>query len=200
MNNAQQFPQRQHEYALYRYRKALERGDFETISAILKEAEHDSLLNQMIAELDTLLESEAERQNPYSDVPVISFSPSRNGQPPKLDLIKEQTDMTTQARYWEPRLSAGRTNRFAAAVVLLMTAVIVGGILFFMVPSRSSIMTLVMQEPTPTVAEIAKLYVEELWGKANKVLLNSLLAADFVDHDPQFVNHTSNDAAADKNV
>jgi len=199
VNNAKRSPQRQREYMLYRYHKALERGDFETIFAILKEAENDPLLSQMISEMDSSLESEFEAEIRQADGQLISPIYSSNGQPPKLDLIQEKTTMTSQSAYWEPVQSTGRPNRLAAAMVVLIAALVVGGVFLFMVPWRTSIMTMVIQQPTQTPAEIAKLYVEEIWGKGNPKLAKTLIAADFVDHDPMFVNNSRLPSANDKN-
>ena len=43
MTNFKHSTQRQREYALYRYVKALERGDFEGVAAVLKQAERDEV-------------------------------------------------------------------------------------------------------------------------------------------------------------
>lgn len=192
-------PQRQREIALYRYHKALERGDFETTSAILKQAEHDPKLNQMIAELDSALESESEAQTRPSDSPSISLPPSLNGQPPKPNHFQEQTTMTTQSAYWEPTRSADRANRWAVAMGLLVAILVISIVFLFLIPSGSSKQTLVVQQPTLTPAEIAKQYVEELWGKGNQDLMKTLFSADFVDHDPMFVNNGRVIRAKDRN-
>jgi hypothetical protein len=52
-----QMSQREREKALYLYSSALERGDFETVEAILQQAEIDLALEQMILELDEVLQS-----------------------------------------------------------------------------------------------------------------------------------------------
>jgi hypothetical protein len=46
--------------ALYRYSRALERGDFDTITAVLREAEHDPMLEQMLVEVHEEYQREAE--------------------------------------------------------------------------------------------------------------------------------------------
>lgn len=50
------------EKTLFRYSGALERGDFDTVSAILQEAERDPELEQMILELNEVYQAEWERQ------------------------------------------------------------------------------------------------------------------------------------------
>ncbi len=200
MNNTQRSPQRQREYALYRYRNALESGDFETVSAILKDAERDPVLNQMIAEMDMALESDFEAEIRYAEWQMIGPTASSNGQPPKLDLNQEKPTMTAQTAYWEPGHSAvSRPHRWAVAMGLLVAVLVIGILFLFLIPSGSSIQTLVLQQPTQTPAEIAKLYVEELWGKGNTALAKTLLAADFVDHDPMLVNNSLLESAGDKN-
>jgi WD40 repeat protein len=154
MNNAKHSPQRNREYALYRYRKALERGDFETISAILLQAEQDVVLDQMIAELssaeDESLEiSQSRRQN-------VEVKSSSNGQPPKLDLIQEEKTMTPQIGYWQRTKSVSRrSNPFATAVMTLVAAIVLAGILLSIRPSRQFLLSVFVQPtPTPQMGEI----------------------------------------------
>ncbi len=49
-----------HEKAVHRYTSALERGDFETVAAVLAHAEHDAELERMIDEVNEVLEAEHE--------------------------------------------------------------------------------------------------------------------------------------------
>lgn len=52
--------QRAREEAVYRYTSALERGDFETVVAVLAQAERDAELERMIVEVNEVLEAEHE--------------------------------------------------------------------------------------------------------------------------------------------
>src|SRR4051812_47451219 len=52
------------EKSLFRYSSALERADFNIVAAVLQEAEHDPLLTRMIAEVNTVYESEIFRPSP----------------------------------------------------------------------------------------------------------------------------------------
>src|SRR5258707_7205924 len=52
--------QRAREKAVYRYTSALERGDFETVAAVLAQAEHNAELERMIVEVNEVLEAEHE--------------------------------------------------------------------------------------------------------------------------------------------
>src|SRR5690348_2499368 len=144
MNKAKHSPQRKREYALYRYRKALERGDFETVSAILLQAEKDALLEQMIIELssaddESLETSQSRRQN-------VEVKSSSNGQPPKLDLIQEEKTMTMQIGYWQrTQPISRRSNPFATAVMVLVAAIVVAGILLSIRPSRQFLLSVFVQ-------------------------------------------------------
>lgn len=147
-------PMLNREYTLYRYRKALERGDFETIAAILLQAEQDALLDQMIAELssadDEMLEtSQSRRQR-------VEVKSSSNGRPPKLDLIQEEIMMTPQIGYWQRRQPISRrSNLFATAVMTLVAAIILAGILLTFRPSRQLLTSLFVQStPTPQLSEV----------------------------------------------
>jgi hypothetical protein len=56
--------QRERERALFRYRNALERGDFDTVSEVLRLAQRDPLLVRMIAELHELDDAPSRREQP----------------------------------------------------------------------------------------------------------------------------------------
>ncbi len=200
MNKTPRSLQREREYALYRYRNALEHGDFDTLSIILKQAERDPRLNQMIEEMDAILESASERETGSVDWRSVSPTPFPNGQPTKPKITQEQPKMTTQPAYWEPAHQAGnRVNRMAVAMLALVAALVIGIVFLFLIPSGKDIRTLVIQQPTPTVAEIAQLYVDEVWGKGNKNILKTLIATDIVDHDPLLINRSRVVSANDQN-
>jgi hypothetical protein len=59
-HNEELLRQRAREKAVYRYTSALERGDFETVAAILAQAEIDTDLERMIVEVNVALATEHE--------------------------------------------------------------------------------------------------------------------------------------------
>jgi hypothetical protein len=59
-SNDELLRQRARERAAFLYTSALERGDFETVAAILAQAEHDVELERMILEVNEVLEAEHE--------------------------------------------------------------------------------------------------------------------------------------------
>jgi hypothetical protein len=59
---AEQACQLVREKALYQYSSALERGDFEVVSAVLKEAEGDAMLERMLLEVNEVYQAEMEGQ------------------------------------------------------------------------------------------------------------------------------------------
>jgi uncharacterized protein YicC (UPF0701 family) len=60
------------ERTLYRYLSALERGDFDTVTAVLSEAEHDAALEQMILETNEALSDECRAAIELSDEKLIN--------------------------------------------------------------------------------------------------------------------------------
>ena len=63
---AEQARQLVREKALYQYSSALERGDFEVVSAVLKEAEGDPMLERMLLEVNEVYQAEMEGQQTYA--------------------------------------------------------------------------------------------------------------------------------------
>jgi hypothetical protein len=59
-HNDEPLRQRAREKAVHRYTSALEQGDFETVAAVLAQAEHDAELERMIVEVNEVLEGEHE--------------------------------------------------------------------------------------------------------------------------------------------
>jgi hypothetical protein len=60
------------EIALFRYTSALERGDFETVAAVLAQAESDPILAQMIREVDDVVAHELEQSWQAPGKPSLS--------------------------------------------------------------------------------------------------------------------------------
>src|SRR5689334_17536078 len=78
--------QHDRERALFRYRNALLRADFDTMASVLHLAEQDAVLWQMLHDLDeeddVLLESDISDANLLD---IIPYSPSSNGTSPKTN-------------------------------------------------------------------------------------------------------------------
>lgn len=135
--------QREREYALYRYRKALGRGDFDTIAVILKQAEHDMVLDQMIGEMIAHDESVPELKPADMVLKTVQPKSSVNGQPPNLDQSKEKKAMTTHIGNWQNREAISRRSNPLATVLMTMVAVmLLGGILLMIISSRQLLTTL----------------------------------------------------------
>jgi WD40 repeat protein len=138
-------PQRARERALFRYRNALERGDFETIMAVLKMAERDSILTQMIeemAELDDIPMARPERRimslfrssKGITEV-VIRRDPSPDGWPHIPDQSEDQNDMfTTFVPLRSPYHTNARTLRWdpITLAVAALVVIVLGALLLFM--------------------------------------------------------------------
>lgn len=60
--NAERARQLAREKALYRYSSALDRGDFEGVSAVLEQAEQDAVMERMLLEVNEVYRAEAEGQ------------------------------------------------------------------------------------------------------------------------------------------
>src|SRR5262245_48371840 len=104
MSNSKLSPTRLRERAVFRYRGALERGDFKTVAEILQLAERDPILWSMIdglAELDgEALErpappTRAPRNDPHITQVITRRDPPPNGQTPKPDHSQEDNDMNS---------------------------------------------------------------------------------------------------------
>jgi outer membrane protein assembly factor BamB len=103
------------EQSLYRYNRAFERGDIETIETILEAASHDEELERMIYAMHDL------DQTP--------------GQPPSLDLLRSWNNPTSTTHLSQPDLqssprrpmreqrSRGRLQTLAAALVVVVLIV-----------------------------------------------------------------------------
>jgi hypothetical protein len=58
MNRRHNARQIEREKLLFRYSSALQRGDFEMVETVLREAQHDPALDELIAELNAAYEAE----------------------------------------------------------------------------------------------------------------------------------------------
>lgn len=138
-------PQRARERALFLYRNALERGDFDAVMAVLKLAERDSVLLQMIEEMAELDEGPIARpgrrfMSLFSKSKGITevvirrdFSP--DGWPPIPDQSEEETDMfTTFVPARSPQFTGARKLRWdpITLAVAVLVVVVLGMVLLFM--------------------------------------------------------------------
>jgi tetratricopeptide (TPR) repeat protein len=175
-------PERARERALFLYSSALQRGDFDAVAAVLKLAERDAILDQMIKDLDSLdivpeARQEAHILPPRNDkyiqqvVTVSNLAP--NGHSPEFDHHKEGEDSIyityDSTRSIERQRFNLRILTMAAAILMLA---LLGGILIQMgnnpkigYPAAVSLET---EEPTaePTPAcETSTDYIAQ--GEAN---------------------------------
>ena len=128
------------ERSLYRYNRAFERGDIETIATILQTASHDEELEWMIYAMHDL------------DQPV--------GQPPALDFPRAQNNPTSTPHLLQPVLQSSprrsmrgqrtRARLETLAAVLVGVALIVGSLLL-LTPRHPALVTgNHTSTPTPT--------------------------------------------------
>lgn len=140
-------PERARERAFFQYHTALERGDFETVARVLKQAERDPILWQMIDDLNGFDEGtsvSAPRstgrapQNDKHITQVITVrDPAANGQTPKPDHSQEDTDMlyyktavTTLAE--NPKTLHPVAKRFITLAAAILIVTLVGALLIAM--------------------------------------------------------------------
>jgi RNA polymerase sigma factor (sigma-70 family) len=113
----------QREQALFRYTSALERGDIDTVIAVLHEAEQDPMLEQMIFETHAALQQEetmhTQQQSPYGHIPAHLMKPGQ------LNTYREPThQQTKRSKRW---LTAFST----LAAVFVAALVLASALLFF---------------------------------------------------------------------
>lgn len=171
MSNTNPSPTRAREQAVFRYRNALERGDFETIAAVLKVAERDPILWAMIDDLNDIDEGALERpaaqpsRPPRSDKHITQVitvrDPAANGQTPKPDHSQEDSDMTTLTVETfiaeRPKTLYPFAVRFITLAAALFIVILIGGLLIEMVsdpldgyPAAVSLQT---ETPKPCAAD-----------------------------------------------
>jgi WD40 repeat protein len=129
---------RARERALFLYRNALERGDFDTVARVLRLAEGDSILERMILETSEIDESDSSAPQSKLDsrgikmIVTIRRRLSPNGWPPKPNSDEENDSMNIVL---EPQKMMNRQARYyltlAAAIAVF---ILLGGIVFNMIP------------------------------------------------------------------
>jgi DNA-binding beta-propeller fold protein YncE len=114
--------QHERERALFRYRNALLCADFDNVASVLRLAERDTVLWQMLQEIneedDALLESDI---NDASLLNIIAYSPSSNGASPKTH-SKEDKLMILSISKPKTQTNTRLFGSFAAALMLLIFA------------------------------------------------------------------------------
>lgn len=130
--------QQRRELALYCYHNAMERGDFETVAALLREAEGDPVLARMVVKLNAALETEMRAEFQADHRPLFfkrRQTASLNGRSRATKTtIKESDDMTiyetaaTAPLTRFPRRVWGYSITLIAAVVavILFTVLLAG--------------------------------------------------------------------------
>ena len=151
-------PQRFREEALYRYRKALEHGDFDAIAAILKLAENDSVLDQMIVELQLAGDATVQAELHSSDWHMFGRKPSLNDQPPTTDQSEEKMMNTTiqpAIELYEPTGNRHRNHRWVRVAAATLAIVFLGSLIVMIGKSRVSY--LIALEATATLVQREKI-------------------------------------------
>ncbi len=98
------------ERLLFRYSSALARGDFETIATILRDAERDPALEQMIDEMNAFYSTEADGSSNHH----------KRKEMPMVSTVYQPTKARTSARLYEISLAA------AALMVVAVIGMILG--------------------------------------------------------------------------
>jgi sugar lactone lactonase YvrE len=190
-------PGRARERALFVYASALERGDFDTVAAVLRLAERDVILDQMIKDLDALNSPPEERQaanglppsnNKYIQQIVTVSESFPDGQPPEFDHHEEEDSMyityeptrTDRSQWFIPRVLT-----LAAAILIL---IFIGGLLIEMVndpiDGYPAIQALQTEEPKCAAESVTDPAAESI-RLANAAML--LLQTPDADRTPEMV-------------
>jgi hypothetical protein len=151
------------EKAMYRYTSALERGDFETVSAVLAQAEGDPELESALLELHAVLEGEYEAQ------PATA--------PRAASVVKSRWPQSW-ARFWASIWPGRAKNKRVGArdgssrrTSLVRTGLAVGSVVLGLVLVSSFVLTLTLSNPAPAyvpveITRIVETTVEQ-WGGRN---------------------------------
>lgn len=131
------------EKRLFSYSTALERGDFATLAAILREAEYDPLLASMIAEINTVYEMELPRLTP-----TVNHSTNHYEEKPHMtaSVIVSPRHPTSTDRSWLP----------VTLVAAMLAVALIGTIMLSMRPGSSQNMQAGAQ-PTASAIHTATL-------------------------------------------
>jgi WD40 repeat protein len=145
--------------ALALYRDALERGDFDTVAAVLWLAERDPKLVHMIAKFheraDAPVAADAKPRRGIIEVVRINRNSSPNGWPPKPDQSEEEPNMfTTFVPARSPYYSDARKLRWSliigAAAILVVVAL---GLLLLYIRPPGATMPEYAAQPESCMAE-----------------------------------------------
>jgi hypothetical protein len=111
------------EKLLFRYSSALERGDFDTLAVILREAEADPTLEKMLAEMDAVYRAE------LAPLPVLpTLSANHNHRHTREDETMNVTYPTISRRLPDTR-SRGRWNSAATLAAAMVALVLFAAVL-----------------------------------------------------------------------
>lgn len=157
--------QLEREKRLFSYSSALERGDFTTVAAILRDAEHDPLLAGMIAEVNAVYEMELPRLTP-----MVKHSTNHH---------EEKLHMTASVNVSPSHpLTSSRPHLSVTLLAAMLAVVIIGAIMLSMRPGGSSNMQIGAQPtasathtatplPTATPSPVNKVNVTAFTGVIN---------------------------------
>ena len=162
------------EKLLFRYHNALERGDFETLSAVLEEAQHDPILERMILEVHEVYLTDLQSGQPFR--PLDHRSNFMNISMPNA----------RHSRNLSVTLTVAAVIALAFSFVLIYNAY------------RNSPFNFAglfqSQEETNTATFLR--YTEEAWNQGNVDMLAEVLTDDHIRHD-NGVDYTGIDAVAE---
>lgn len=192
MNKQRMSPEWGRERALFVYRSALKRGDFDTIATVLKLAERDPLLDRMIADMDDLDTAPLERPQQQASRPprsdkhitqvITVHDPAVNGQTPKPDHSQEENEMMHTAIESfipeRPLTLYPFTVRFITLVAALFVVILIGGLLIEMVSDPidgyPALVSLQTEEPKCVAASVTDATAESVrLAEAANALLNT---------------------------
>ncbi len=195
--------QRARELALFRYSNALERGDFEVIAQVLKQAERDPILENMIAEMEAQTELPAEQ--PQATTRIVHKSggiqqiitirpPSPDGQTPDSDLSEEDRTMYSATQedelfqpYLRPPVTGVRWLTLAVAVLIVVIMAALTVIVFRGGQVGNPLLGGNQPTPTPTATpalplitseNIDQLEIKDIFGYGTIVALDWLPEGD----------------------
>jgi antitoxin component HigA of HigAB toxin-antitoxin module len=120
--------QRAYEQAVHRYISALDRGDFETVIAVLAQAEHDAELERMIVEVNEVLEAEHEAATNERDAAQVrallhEHLPSGFASDDEMAELPPLTVAAVAARMSEDAAQRGHATTELVALVQQLDAV-----------------------------------------------------------------------------
>jgi len=139
----------QREKLLYRYSSALERGDFETVAAVLGQAENDPAIERMILDLNTAYQEELSQEHSKMSAEKsirdllgelwYRIAPRQGHKPPKTVGINQEKRLNMRGINMRTILVSG----------LVLVVVVLGIVLSGTFYNHNPILSLALPTPTP---------------------------------------------------